>query len=97
MENNNISTLDVLNGVTYVESSDGKYDVATSTFAAATSISQAAGSKVVSVANSGTGIANGSGDLTIGGVVTLTLAMSEAVTVAGGTPTLTLNDGATAT
>ena len=97
MENNNISTLDVLNGVTYVEFSDGKYDVATSTFAAATSISQAAGSEVVSVANSGTGIANGSGDLTIGGVVTLTLAMSEAVTVAGGTPTLTLNDGATAT
>ena len=97
MENNNISTLDVLNGVTYVEFSDGKYDIATSTFAPATSIGQAAGSAVVSVATSGTGIANGSGDLTIGSVVTLTLAMSEAVTVAGGTPTLTLNDGATAT
>ena len=30
-------------------------------------------------------------------VVTLTLNLSEAVTVAGGTPTLTLNDGGTAT
>ena len=29
--------------------------------------------------------------------VTLTLNMSEAVTVAGGTPTLTLNNGGTAT
>ena len=34
---------------------------------------------------------------TVGSVVTLTLNMSEAVTVAGGTPTLTLNDGGTAT
>ena len=32
-----------------------------------------------------------------GSVVTLTLNLSEAVTVAGGTPTLTLNDGGTAT
>ena len=32
-----------------------------------------------------------------GAVITLTLAMSEVVTVAGGTPTLTLNDGGTAT
>ena len=32
-----------------------------------------------------------------GKIVTLTLTMSEAVTVAGGTPTLTLNDGGTAT
>ena len=30
-------------------------------------------------------------------MVTLTLNLSEAVTVAGGTPTLTLNDGGTAT
>ena len=33
----------------------------------------------------------------IGAVVTLKLAMSEVATVAGGTPTLTLNDGGTAT
>ena len=37
------------------------------------------------------------GDYDAGKVVTLTLNMSEAVTVVGGTPTLTLNDGGTAT
>ena len=51
---------------------------------------------VSSVVASGTGITAGSGDLGVGKVVTLTLNMSEAVTVAGGTPTLTLNDGGTA-
>ncbi len=51
---------------------------------------------VASVAATGTGIANGSGDLDAGHVVTLTVNLSEAVTVAGGTPTLTLNDGGTA-
>ena len=38
-----------------------------------------------------------SGDLDAGKTVTLTLKMSEAVTVVGGAPTLTLNDGGTAT
>ena len=52
---------------------------------------------VSSVVASGTGVAAGAGDLTTGSVVTLTLNLSEAVTVAGGTPTLTLNDGGTAT
>ena len=54
---------------------------------------------VSSVATSGTGITAGSGDLTTGSVVTLTVNLSEAVTVntTGGTPTLTLNDGGTAT
>ncbi|MGJ4940716.1 beta strand repeat-containing protein [Bradyrhizobium sp. HKCCYLS1011] len=52
---------------------------------------------VSSVAASGTGITSGSGDLGVGSVVTLTVNLSEAVTVAGGTPTLTLNDGGTAT
>ena len=52
---------------------------------------------VSSVAASGSGITNGSGDLNAGHTVTLTLDMSEAVTVANGTPTLTLNDGGTAT
>ena len=46
---------------------------------------------------SGTGITNGAGDLNAGHVVTLTMNLNEAVTVAGGTPTLTLNDGGTAT
>ena len=52
---------------------------------------------LMSVATSGSGITNGNGDLNAGHVVTVTLAMSDAVTVAGGTPTLTLNDGGTAT
>jgi large repetitive protein len=52
---------------------------------------------VSSVASSGTGITSGSGDLGAGSVVTLTVNLSEAVTVAGGTPTLVLNDGGTAT
>src|SRR5258708_4231249 len=42
-----------------------------------------------SVAASGTGITAGTGDLATGSVVTLTVNLSEAVTVAGGTPTLT--------
>src|SRR4029079_11003003 len=52
---------------------------------------------VSSVAATGTGITNGSGNLGVGSVVTLTVNLNEAVTVAGGTPTLTLNDGGTAT
>ncbi len=54
---------------------------------------------VSSVTTSGTGITAGSGDLTTGGVVTLTVNLNETVTVntTGGTPTLTLNDGGTAT
>ena len=52
---------------------------------------------VSSVTTSGTGITNGSGDLRTGSIVAFTIHTSEAVTVVGGTPTLTLNDGATAT
>ena len=52
---------------------------------------------VLSLAASGAGITNGTGELGTGGVATLTLNMSEAVTVSGGTPTLILNDGGTAT
>ena len=52
---------------------------------------------VASLVASGTGITSGTGDLGVGSVVTLTMNLSEAVTVAGGTPTLTLNDGGTAT
>jgi hypothetical protein len=37
------------------------------------------------------------GNVTTGTLVTLTVTMSEAVTVSGGTPTLSLNDGGTAT
>src|SRR5258706_16124753 len=52
---------------------------------------------VASLVASGTGITAGAGDLGAGKVVTLTLNLNEAVKVAGGTPTLTLNDGGTAT
>ena len=52
---------------------------------------------VSSVVASGTGITAGAGDLGVGSVVTLTLNLTSMVTVAGGTPTLTLNDGGTAT
>src|SRR5262245_33290164 len=52
---------------------------------------------VPSVAASGSGIDGaGNGDLNAGHVVTLTLTMSEVVTVAGGVPTLSLNNGGTA-
>ncbi len=52
---------------------------------------------VISVAASGPGIdGSGNGDLNAGHVVTLTVAMSEVVTVAGGIPTLSLNNGGTA-
>ncbi|RTL76441.1 MAG: phosphoesterase [Bradyrhizobiaceae bacterium] len=51
------------------------------------------------IAVSGTGVTNGSGDLNAGKAVTLTVTFSSAVTVntTGGAPTLTLNDGGTAT
>jgi len=52
---------------------------------------------VSSVVATGAGITGGDGDLNAGHVVTLTVNTSEAVTVVGGTPTLTLNDGGTAT
>ena len=45
----------------------------------------------------GLSTAPGSGSLAAGQVVAISLTVSEAVTAAGGTPVLTLNDGATAT
>ena len=55
------------------------------------------GPVVTSVVATGNGITAGAGDLYAGAVVTLTVNLSQAVSVAGGTPTLTLNDGGTAT
>jgi hypothetical protein len=53
---------------------------------------------IASIAASGTGITNGSGNVSTGAVVTLTVNLSEVATVntTGGTPTLALNDGGTA-
>jgi hypothetical protein len=57
------------------------------------------GPTVTSIVASGTGITSGTGDLNAGHVVTMTVNFSAAVTVntTGGSPTLTLNDGGTAT
>jgi hypothetical protein len=52
---------------------------------------------ISSIVASGTDPTNGTGDLAAGSTVTLTVNFSEAVTVAGGVPTLTLNDGGLAT
>ena len=52
---------------------------------------------VVSVTTSGTGITAGNGDLNAGDVVTFTVTFDGNVNVAGGTPTLILNDGGVAT
>ncbi len=52
---------------------------------------------IVGIAASGAGITAGTGNLNAGDVVTLAVTFSEAVTVSGGTPTLVLNDGGTAT
>src|SRR5262249_50322378 len=53
------------------------------------------GPAVLSIATSGSSISNGSGDLNAGKVVSLTVTMSETVTVTGA-PSLVLNDGGTA-
>jgi hypothetical protein len=52
---------------------------------------------ISSIVASGAGITNGSGDLNAGHAVTLTANFTGVVAVAGGTPTLQLNDGGTAT
>jgi len=46
---------------------------------------------------SGTGISGGAGTLAAGQTIVLALALSEAVAVSGGVPSLTLNDGGAAT
>src|SRR5205823_727025 len=52
---------------------------------------------ISAIRDTGIGITSGTGDLNASHVVTITVNMSEVVTVAGGVPTLTLNDGGTAT
>lgn len=55
------------------------------------------GPVVSSVTTSGAGITAGTGDLNAGHVVVFTLTFDETVTVAGGVPTLALNNGGVAT
>lgn len=52
---------------------------------------------IASIAASGTDVVAGSGTLNTGKTVILTATFSETVTVVGGTPSLVLNDGGTAT
>jgi hypothetical protein len=52
---------------------------------------------VTASAVTGTGITAGSGFLKAGAAYTITLTMSENATVAGGTPSMTMNEGDTAT
>jgi hypothetical protein len=54
------------------------------------------GATLITVAASGAAISGGAGDLGVGKVVTLTATFSDAVTVSGGVPTLSLNDGGSA-
>jgi hypothetical protein len=91
MENNNVSTLDYLNGIDFIRFSDGTYNATTSTFTPAGQVVTPTVSSIVE--------SPASGDLDAGETVTVTVNMSENVTVstAGGRPTLTLNDGGTAT
>ena len=101
-QSGNISTLDVLNGIAFVQFSDGTYNVATSTFASTGTTTTGTGTTTTGTGTTMPTISSlvespASGDLNAGKAVTLTLNLSEAVTVAGGTPTLTLNDGGTAT
>jgi VCBS repeat-containing protein len=70
----------------------GKTGTASLTFTLDTSVPT-----VTSETVSGSGISGGAGTLTAGQMVILTLGMSAAVMVVGGVPTLTLNDGGTAT
>ena len=82
-----------LGGTTFQATSDG----ATGTFI--TTAPPPSGPSVSSIVTSGTGITTGNGDLNAGKAVTLTVNFSAPVTVntAGGSPTLALNDGGTAT
>jgi large repetitive protein len=77
----------------------GEYSTAGSAPVLNFSITPASAPTVTSVATSGRGISNGTGDLNAGHTVTFTVAMSGNVTVntTGGTPTLSLNDLGTAT
>ena len=61
-----------------------------------TGSTQTTPSNVTSLVASGSGITAGAGDLHAGAVITLTVNLSQAVTVSGGLPTLQLNDGGVA-
>jgi hypothetical protein len=71
--------------------------VVTSTDGSSTPTGDTTAPTIVGIAASGSGLTAGAGTLNAGQAVTLTVTFSEAVTVSGGTPVLSLNDGGTAT
>ncbi len=71
--------------------------VSTSTGGSSTPTGDTTAPTIVGIAASGAGLTAGTGTVNAGQVVTLTVTFSEAVTVSGGTPVLSLNDGGTAT
>ena len=81
------SSFQAYNNVEKLIFSDGVYDTATNHFTAAAAIT-----KVLSTVASPAG-----GVVATGTTVTLTITMSASVTVSGGTPSLTMNDGGIAT
>ncbi|MBV9518203.1 MAG: hypothetical protein JO068_08780, partial [Hyphomicrobiales bacterium] len=82
-----------LGGTSFQATSDG----ASGTFITTSGTAPPPAPVVSSITTSGAGITNGTGDLNAGKVVTLTVNFSEAVNLTGTpTPTLSLNDGGSA-
>ena len=89
----NVVLLETLNGAMDQENSAGNWYSETTPNDSWTQIANPNPAPVVSTITT----SPGSGDLTVGATVTLTVTFNSAVTVAGGTPTLALNDGGVAT
>ncbi len=89
----NVVLLETLNGAMDQENSAGNWYSETTPNNSWTQIANPNPAPVVSTITT----SPGSGDLTVGATVTLTVTFNSAVTVAGGTPTLALNDGGVAT
>ena len=96
-----ITTPALSNGSTYnlrAGITDGAGNVSTETATGTHNVTiDTTAPTVATVVATGAGITNGNGILPVGSIVTLTVNLTEAVAVSGGTPTLTLNDGGTAT
>ena len=89
----NVVLLETLNGAMVQENSSGNWYSETTPNDSWTQIANPNPAPVVSSITT----SPGSGDLTVGATVNLTVTFSSAVTVAGGTPALALNDGGVAT
>jgi hypothetical protein len=98
----NVTSFNLSTGVTVQDTTDaanadltiGTTNNLTGTLQIDTTVSQPTPTSIVA---SGTVITDGTGDLAAGSTVTLTVGFDEALRVAGGTPTRTLDDGGVAT